>query len=819
MSSYGYTKANAKKNRKKSSGIEWTLWTLFGLLSLILVWAPFQFALFNGQLSNFELKIYVTVLFVSMMMVICAWHIIRTKALTSNQSFLMLAIFLLPVSYSISLINAASNYLAVNMLLIQFVYVAVFIASIYLSQSDQFNKLLKSVIVGSAYGVVWFGLFHWFHNSKWLSTLLGWFIPFNKGEYTHAVMVTEDGHRLTSVFQYANTYAAYLMAFLFIALFLLTTTRKQLGKFVHAFMLVPMILSIFLTLSRGGLILLPVVFIVVLLFLKPAKQLLWIIHLAISGIAALLILNPVTDIGIQVQENSNFALSVTGWLYVLGVSAFVALVCYILERYAAPWLEQKLERFSSKTWSSTLLPLGGTVLAALLLVILIGTNIKNLFPESISTRLENINFQQHSVLERLTFYKDSIKLVADYPLFGAGGGAWGALYEKYQSNPYTVAQAHSFYMQSLTDVGVIGFALFAIFLIYIYWKYIRTYFGANEDKRESHFIYLILATSILIHSVLDFNMSFVYIGILVFISLGAMTTTIEAKPIFTIKPEITRSIVASIFGVAAICLMITSSIFIQASSSFAKAKDTLYATRDFNQIIVHLKKAMELRPTHPEYAQLTADLYQQIAQQQQDEQFSIEADNILHRALEKNPYNKAFLWNQLTAGLEPRGLDEELYQIYSKNAYNFPWDMVWFEKYMESAFREGYKAINSTPEKKDDYMDEVIAAFQHIEKGVEYLKTLPEGQRQGQAFLVTPRMALNAGRAYYAKGDPGQAIETMRPYLSEDLENVDNRDLARWYVVATMQQGAVDQAWYDKLLAVDPSEKEQIEQIAIMRFK
>lgn len=817
MSAYGYTKAN----QKKVNNFSVVNWILFGVLSLVLIWSPFQVALFNGQMAAFDLKIYYSVLLASILMAVCAWSIFKSKLTLTNQTILLVAVFTLPIVYALSMIMAASGYLAMNMLVIQFVYVSVFAASIFLiANSNKANMLLSKIIVGVAYSIVIFGLFHWFNNTKWLSVLLGWFIPFeDNGVFQHAVMTTVDGQRLTSVFQYANTYAAYLMAFLFVAVFYLTTTRKSASQLVHGFMLVPIILSIFLTLSRGGLLLLPVVFAIVLLFVKPARQLLWIVHLAISGLATLIILNPVTDIGVQVQQTFAVPVTFKGWMYVIGASAVSAAISWVVQRWGAPWLERKLDNFSVKKWSNALVPISGIILAGLVLFIFIGTNAKNLLPQEISTRLENINFQQHSLLERLTFYKDSAKLVADYPLLGAGGGAWAALYEKYQNNPYSIQQAHSFYMQTLDEIGIVGFAVLMIFFAYIYWQYIRSYINSDEEKRESHFIYFLLATSILIHSVMDFNMSYVYVGILVFISLGGMAATIEPKTLEKMKPTTYRVTMGSIMGIVAIGLFITSILFIQGSSAFAKAQTTLLETQDFNQTMVYLKKANNNRPTHPYYTQLTANLYLQVYKQHKNEDYYTEAEAMLKRSLEANPYNKIPLMQQLIELYEAKGLEDEVYQVYSTNAPNFPWDMNWYDKYMDIALREGYKSINTAPENKDKFLDEVIAAFEHVKAGVEHLKTLPEGQLQGNEFYVTSRMAMNAGRAYIMKGDPGQAADAMKPYLQEDLTDANNKELARWYVAATKQQGQVDQAWYDKLVAADPSETEQIEQVAAMRFK
>ncbi|EPY07917.1 O-antigen polymerase [Paenibacillus alvei TS-15] len=822
MSSYGYSKT--KTSNKSISASEWSL---FGLLALILIWSPFQVALFNGQMSDFDSKIYYSVLLTSVLALIGTWFVVKSKLLIDNKTLIMLGFFLTPLCYLISFTMSASKYLAENMVLIQFVYAVIFALSILIIQNKLMNSLIEKIIIGSAYAIVLFGLFQWFHTTKWIGILFGWFLPVNsEGVFNQAVMPTVDGLRLTSVFQYANTYAAYLMAFLFIAVFFLTTTRKVVWQVIHGFMLVPIILSILLTLSRGGLVLLPVVFVIVLLFLKPARQIMWLAHLAISSAATFVILNKVSDVGYELQNNTSFSLSMKGWLYLLGASVICTLISFGLQRFISPWLEQRLANLSLKKWSNALIPLGGTVIVALLIFLLIGTSAKNMLPESIATRLETINFQQHSVLERITFYKDSMKLVADYPLFGAGGGAWAALYAKYENNPYDIQQAHSFYMQYLVETGIIGILILMALLIYIYISYIRSFIRATEEKRDSHFLYFILATSILVHSVMDFNMSFVYIGILVFLCLGGMTASIESKPIEKLKPKTFRILIPSILGIVGIGLFITSILFVQASSSFASAKETVLTTQDFNKTMNQLRKAKDIRSTHPEYAAFEAQLYVSVYQQQNDEQFFTEAEKVLKNALGDNPHNKSLLL-QLIKLYNIKGLDEQVYTAYSQNASNFPWDMKWYDEYMEKALREGYKAISIAPDTKDGYLNEVIAAYEHVKAGVEHLKTLPKGQLQGNPFYVTSSMAMNAGRAYVMKGDPAKAAETMKPYLQQDLTDSNNpenppeknRELARWYVAATIQQGQVDQNWYDKLIALGSDQKEQIDQIAEMRFK
>ncbi|WCF11337.1 O-antigen ligase family protein [Paenibacillus thiaminolyticus] len=816
---YGYGAKKSKQRNDKSNRFSLSQWGVIVTLILFLIWSPFQFGLFNGPDTNFEKPVYWSILIASILAFLAVGVLLQLKKSNGDHSdALTLIVFLLPLTYGASSFFAASSYLAVNAIFIMFTYAVFFALAKLTTGEEKINRIIQITLTGSAYAIVWFGLMNWLGNGKLAAALIGWFSRLNaEGLYQQAVWVDANGPRLASVFQYPNTYAAYLMAFLFIAVFYLTTSRKAVSHAVHGFMLVPIILSILLTLSRSGLVLLPVVFVLVLLFIKPARQILWIVHLAISGVATFVILNTVSDIGNQVHLNGADASSLKGWLYIFGASALCTVLCWAVQRFLAPWLENKLENFSMKKWANALLPVGGTILAVVLLFFLLGTGLKNMLPESISSRLSSINFQQHSVLERITFYKDSMKLVADYPVFGAGGGAWSALYEKYQNNPYESAQAHSYYMQYLVESGFFGFIILIAFLGIIYWKYVQSFRNAEETKRNSYFMYFILATSILVHSVMDFNMSYVYIGIIVFISLGGMAASISTEPLKKIKPSTIKAATASILGIAGIIMFITSLLFIQASSSFAKADKTLVETKNFNLTMEYLNKALKIRPTVPEYAAFKADLFKQVYTQQGDEDFFAEAEHTLRQALDKQPGNRVLLLRLIDL-YEQKGMDSELYQVLSDNAERFPWDMTWYEKYMAATLRQGVIINNESPEKKNEYMDEIIAALRHVEQGVEHLKTLPEGQLQGREFKVTSSMAMNAGRAYIMKGDPGQGAEAMKPYLSEDLSDGSYRELARWYVGATIQNGQVDQVWYDKLISVDPEEKERIEQIAGMRF-
>ncbi|MDK8181670.1 O-antigen ligase family protein [Paenibacillus sp. UMB4589-SE434] len=820
MSEYGYSKSTTKEKR-----LAWDKIPFFALI-LFFIWAPYQVALFNGQSSNFEPPIYLSMLFASIISFLFFPSFYKETKEINTKTIIILGAFLLPITYCISMFGAASSFMATNLTLIMCVYFIFFaITSTYLNK-DSNNNSIQSLIIISSYGIVAFGLLHWLNSVKWIQVSLGWLIPFDaNGLFKDAVMMTVDGARLTSVFQYANTYAAFLMAFLFAAVFYVGKSRKWWSRATHAFMMVPIMLSIFLTLSRGGLLLLPVVFIILLVFLKPHRQLMWIFHLVISGIVTVGILNPVTDIGLNVQQAFSTTESMKGWAYVAVGSLISAVLSLALEKWVAPWLESKMSHLSNKKWGTFLFPIGGALLGASLLFIFMGTDAKNILPENIQTRLGNINLVQHSVLERFTFYKDSMKVIADHPVIGAGGGGWGALYEQYQNNPYTSRQAHNFFLQYLIETGILGFVIFMTFLVYLFYQFIRSYIRAHEHKRESYFLYFIIALSILVHSILDFNMSYVFMGILVFIGLGGMSAAIDSKPFTKLSwnPTKVRSIYITALGLVSVVLLITAITFVSASNSFNQSVAAAGSSNDYTQITTPLDKALGIQGHHPNYVGMKADLLSQIYKQTQKEEFFTAADSLLKDTLKSESSNKQ-LWMQLNKLYSYKNMNKEIYDVYDNNKYRYPWDIEWYEQFMHISSLLGSNSDDKAL--KDKYLNSVFDSLKHIQLGIEHLKTLPEGQLQGRKFEVTPKVALHAGQAYYLTGKTQEAYDMMKAHLQEDLtpdpakpNDTSKVDLLRWYLAMTKKLGLRDDANLAKLLALDPEEQAKIDSIVNMQIQ
>ncbi|MNP31498.1 hypothetical protein D3C76_1246200 [compost metagenome] len=159
-----------------------------------------------------------------------------------------------------------------------------------------------------------------------------------------------------------------------------------------------------------------------------------------------------------------------------------------------------------------------------------------------------------------------------------------------------------------------------------------------------------------------------------------------------------------------------------------------------------------------------------------------------------------------------KGEQAQAFDILVANSETFNWDIEWYERIISQGYELGNTALVAQDlPSRDKYFTAGIEAFDKVQAGILHLTTLPEGQMAGAAFANTPGMILNTGKMHFLLNQPEKASETLKIGLVEDLSDPTNREIARWYVAALMKQGLNDQAVLDRLLQIDPTEKEQID--------
>jgi O-antigen ligase len=110
---------------------------------------------------------------------------------------------------------------------------------------------------------------------------------------------------------------------------------------------------------------------------------------------------------------------------------------------------------------------------------------------------------------RLSFWKDSMGLIREYPLTGVGLGNFGIAFQRFQTSWVTffVDHAHNDYVEFAVETGLAGVVLLFLPMLYLLGKMIVFFLKDSRRYRPAILLGCIGSTlAILLHSITDFNL-------------------------------------------------------------------------------------------------------------------------------------------------------------------------------------------------------------------------------------------------------------------------------------------------------------------------
>ncbi|QJD85270.1 O-antigen ligase family protein [Cohnella herbarum] len=785
---------------------------LFGSIFLILLLFSFKRALFQGEQSIFEGPIYAWFICISLLLVLVVSGTMYLKGFYNSRiTIVHFVAYLLPISYALSMVSPASSHGSSIGFQIHFGYAACFLIALFLTTNLKGANALIKILLSVSYILVIFGLANWFGDASF------WGI-FNWSEtpgmvsniYRDAVLNQGVDARLTSVFQYPNSYAALLMGIMIITLLAMVSTRKIKSLVVYSIFVVPLIVSFILTASRGAFVVLPFILFIVLPFLKFSKQLLFVIYTFIAVIISFIISSYLFNEGIDLQVSFSPAKAFLAWVVLLVFSVLFTGISLLIYKYLLIRLEAKTVKWESSRFSNFHLPAIGIVLGGLLALLLFtNTGFTNLLPDNIKSRIDSININQNSVLERGTFYQDAIRLWKDYPVTGAGGGAWKSLYEQYQNNPYTSKEAHSFYLQLLVETGVVGLLSLIILLSVVFYHFIKSYLRKSERDCIPHLSFFVLALAILVHSSLDFNMSFVILGMIVFLCLGGMLGGNELVPFrFQSKISVNRWFYSypSILLIGSITLLIFSAIDLSSNNQYKSARDNAVQGTSLEEIFTPLNSAIS-KEKHPEYLDLKMEILVQLYSQSRSPEHRDELEKLLIIGNQLEPNYKPFIQRKLDLLMIDKQYDQAL-DLIEKSLISHPWEILYFEALANIHFQYGLDNLNN-PNKAKEQWKLGLAIEQRVLAKAKGLEALPDAQTQGREFGITSNLALTLGQINYYQGDYSIAAKYLQARLDTTFDDSNDYEAALYYLAALQKQSQSDPVLMETMLATQ-QDKEQL---------
>jgi len=773
-------------------------------LFVVLLLFSFQRGLFNGGQAEFEKPIYVwlAIIFLSFPIIASA-TMFRRNWYEDRLTVVHLVAYALPICYGLAAISPASAHYSEVLVWIQFAYAACLMIAMLLSREANGARLLVVSIQSFAYAIVVFGLANWFGDAAFWGLFDWGSNGFPSTVYTHAVLNQGLDARLTSIFQYPNTYAALLMGIAISTVLSMVYARSAWGFGIHALLLVPVLVSFILTGSRGAFVLFPILIVLVLPFITLTRQLSFIFYLLVAGIVSMSVSGPIFDSGIVLQSAFSGGEAFRMWLLLIGASAGTVAVTYLYFRFATERLAQRIKRWNNARFSNIHLPAVSVLFGILMGILLLGnTGFTQVLPENIRLRLEAINVNQNSVLERGTFYQDALKLWRDYPVIGTGGGGWAALYEKYQNNPYTSRQAHNFYLQTLVETGILGLSALLLLLAVVLYHFLRSYRTKSEEDRLPYLIGFVIAASILLHSFLDFNMSFVLIGMIVFLCLGIMLGGTTLPPFSFQKGWARRKALLAypsiLAGVSAICFIATT-VFSVGASQYGEAREqAIRGGAPFDQIMRTLDSAIA-KQGHPEYVDLKLQLLIQAYAQTSDPKYRDEAQQLVSRWNQKEPNYRSFLFRELSI-LQLDQQYEQAIQLLESAIPKYPWEMRVYENLAAFYFMAGLEHAAKDSDAAREQWQHAFEVENRVLTKARELENLPDAQTQGREFGLTPDLAFPLGQILYFQGQYAKAATYLQNKLDGSFNDAKDYEAGLFYLASLKKQSQDDAALFESMM-------------------
>lgn len=464
-------------------------WICAGMLYLVLIGSP----LFQGLFMEYE--ILPGLLIMAVIFMLCLGEQLK---LGDQEHFVLMdyCVLALCFAYMISLWQAVQMHAA----LLEFMKIVAYFMAYWIARrlarvETTFRGLLLSVYIAALILAV-----------IGMGAALGW-IDF-PGAYG-------DGH-IRSALQYHNTLAIYLASATLIGWALSLTDSHPVKPVFwlcgNYFLLVVLVG----TLSRGTLILYPLAVAAFFLFISARDRGRAFSHLMLFLPPACFTAAFVYSILHSNQPGLSFVILVGGL-------AAVALASWFYAAYLAVHLKNANPRLK--------ITYGLIAAAVSLLLITAGgwymSHSARYSPSqaaspNLTEKFQRLSVGEHSVQERLTSYEDALKIIKDYPLTGAGGGAWPLLYHHYASRLYWCNEMHSFYIKTLLEAGILGLmALLA--LCFAFLLILHKIWREAEDK-DRPLLAAAALTIVLVglHSAFDFDLSLPAVAFMLFAVLGAL---------------------------------------------------------------------------------------------------------------------------------------------------------------------------------------------------------------------------------------------------------------------------------------------------------
>jgi len=623
-----------------------------------------------------------------------------------------------------------------------------------------------------------------------------------------------DGRVIMSTLQYKNALAAYLATAALGGLALQARRWRPAPMVLYGLGQFALVVALLGSQSRGGWIMYGLAALAYCLLLPRVRVYRTLFGLFVSVGAAVLATRSFLPAAMAGEAPAALRALAFGAAAVAGVHAGVYFGDRLLRRHA----RERVRRAVA---------FGGVVYAALVAVLylaLAGQGAPSLagalLPSPVLARAQAIAGYDPSFQMRLMYDRDALRVLADYPLVGAGGGAWNALYHRYQDTLYFSTEVHNHFLQVAVEAGLLGLAAFGLAWYGFgrqLWR-LRRRLDPEEDEEAWALTWAagVGALALGAHSFFDFNLSLPALAYVLWSLWGAVraqegyraarkarrTGPARERLGRVFSHPVAQPLVAAAL---AVLLLYPSWCFYRAGRVGAEAARAMEAkelvrARDLYQ------EARQLDPYTASYAADLAQVLTALGLAENREEDLARARDLAREAARAEPYNPQVRAALSLVYLLQGYVDEAVAEAEAVVRAN-PWDVGAWEQ-LGRAYVGGAQYYSRFGYEQDAQrlLEMALKLPERVEE--QAARRRPEIPWQGPALRVTPALRLVYGQAAYLLGRPGEAAAALEvAYKDKSLA----REAAPWLAAALTRDGREEEA--REVLRLYPGARQEYENL------
>lgn len=686
----------------------------------------------------------------------------------------------LPVVYLASSFNAANTGQAVDEVVKTLLYFLVYWVAANLVSGEKDAVMIFKVIC-----------------------LAGVFVSLAGLAVATGLVYIKDGFlngRIYSTFQYPNALASYLMTVIFLSLYIWLRDDKSspagltglnpkgmpgfmvfnFHRYLYTFVSYTAFLVFVGAKSNGGFLVFILALAVYFAGLPGGRRIPAAFHLVMTG-------GPAVPCALMFVKNAAAGMYGQAWLWVLAGAVAATLL-------------QRLYNYLEKRGLLDLITRRKALVLLLLLIIvsslaLAGVSYISSHSQAVAGMMEQ--FRMRNAVERMYFYRDALRMVAERPLLGWGGGGWQEAYRMFQGYLYNSNEVHGHYFQIAVETGITGLlvilSVWAVFLHRIYRAVKNS--GGSPGRKMILWTIFTSAAALGAHALIDFDLSLSALALVLWTMWGLMRglypdSTARKEFLSTgAKPAKRPARAFAAATVFCLALVFVTGCFITASGSARDAARRLKAG-DLPGAVALMERAAYYNPFNADYNSDLASLY---ARQGKLEQAAGQAQAALAKSRYSAPRHVglAGLYMNLNRPGEAVAMAEKAVQL-------APYQIEWYNFLARTYFTAGYNLMAKNQNAEATAMfNKATEIEDRINKQAARL-----GPLEKRLWTVAPMLApspytsLYSGASYCLMGEYGKA-EPLLQSVSGD--NRTKAESLMWLSFIYQRQGR--QAKSDDMLA------------------